>query len=212
MVNLTAMINLIKASMYLKIFNIIIIFLFALIMITCSNKSNPVDGTGRNEIIPLNINNTWNYHFTAFDTSGIINFSFNVSDKIMGDTIINGQRWYFQDKGSLFFTNKSNGYYTFDRYAMDTAKINLAYKYPSIKGDKYSYWKVVKSDTQITVPAGNFICVLYSYRLKSKESFSYYDVYINPGIGRIKTVTYGFVDYHPIYVSMIKELISYELK
>jgi hypothetical protein len=197
--------------MHLKISNIAIIFLFALITINCSNKSNPLDSIGRKEIIPLNLDNTWNYHVTAYDTSGNIYFSANISDKIMGDTIINGQRWYYQDKGALYFTIKSDGYYTIDRYAMDTAKINLAYKYPCNTGDKYSNWEVVKLDTQITVPAGNFSCVLYSYRLKTGDSFSYYDVYIKPGIGRIKTATYGFVDNHPIFVWTIKELISYEL-
>ena len=192
--------------------NIVLIFLSTLVYLNCSKESNPVGLNAQKEIIPLNLNNSWNYHITAYDTSGNIYMSVNVSEKINGDTIIENQKWYYQDKAALFCANKSDGYYTFDKNALDTTRINLVYKYPCIVGDKYSYWEVVKQDTQITVPAGNFNCVLYSYRLKTSDSFNCYDVYIKPGIGKIKSVQYGLVGNHPVFEWTIRELTSYNLK
>jgi len=179
---------------------------------SCSDDSNPIENNSSKDIIPLAVGNNWKYNFALYDTAGNIYSNFNSTSTIIGDTTTESIKWFYFDKNALYFTVLNDGYHTYDRYKPDSLRNNLVYKYPCLVGDKYSYWEVTKIDTQITVPAGSINSILYSYRLKTSDSFEYVDVFISPGVGIIKTIDYGFIPNHPIFKWKVSELLEYQLQ
>lgn len=182
------------------------------IFLNCSKENNPITNYSNDDIIPLAVGNFWKYHYTLHDTVGNIYADFVTSSIIRGDTLIKNIRWYYIDKNDIYFSNLSDGYYIYDRYSPDSNKTSLVYKYPCNQNDAYSSWRVADRDTLITVPAGEFNCILYVYRLETREFFDYHDVFIKPGVGVIKTVRYGYVPNHPIFVWTISELTEYSFR
>ena len=196
-----------------KILYILILIVSIISFSNCSKEGNPVNNNNSfNEIFPIAVGNVWKYHITGYDTSGNVVLDFVSSDSIKADTIINNTRWYYTDKNSLYYSVFPDGYYTYDQYQSDSNKISLTYKYPCNKNDNYSYWTVANIDTQITVSMKTYNCILYKYRMKTKSNFSYYDVYIQPGVGKIKSVDYGYIPNRPIFIQIISELVDYRLK
>ena len=189
------------------------VWLLGCVFIGCSDKSNPVNNGPRIDLIPLAVGNTWNYKFSAYDTTGNVYLTDTTVTKIVGDTAIANQMWYYQDVQGNYSANLQNGYYTYSRYAQDSLRFGMVYKYPCQPGDKYSYTEVRQCDTLITVPAGTFSCIFYAYRLKTLDSFWYSDAYISPGAGIVKAIGYSFKDdRNHIFLWWVQELLSYHLQ
>jgi len=200
--------HLINSKKFLSIIVLSLIFIIS----NCSEENNPVGNNFTNNIIPLTVGNSWNYRSILYDTSGNIIFVSEITRIINGDTLIGNTTWSYFVKDANYFANLSDGHYIYDQYSSDSNKISLVYKYPCKKNDTYSFWEVSNCDTQITVPAGTFNCILFKCRMQTGDSFSYYDVYIKPGIGIVKSVDYGYIPNHPIFEWIVRELTGYNLK
>ena len=194
----------------MKNINLLIVVLVLILLQSCSDSTDPIVEDYSNQIVPLNIGHKWEYHNIIYDTSGNIFSEFNTSNTIMADTTIENTKWFYFDKNAVYFSIFSDGYHTFDKYELDSLKNSLVYKYPCNPGDTYSEYLVSKVDTQITVPAGSFKCILYSIRLQTQMEFDYRDIFVKPGIGLVKSVTYSFVDNSPIFIYGVQELLNYK--
>ncbi len=188
---------------------LIIIFLTYLIQ-SCSENSNLIVEDYSSQIVPLDIGHKWEYHNIIYDSSGSILSDFNTSSTIIDDTTIESTKWFYFDKNAVYFSTFSDGYHTYDKYEVDSLKNTLVYKYPCNAGDIYSKYLVSKVDTQITVPAGSFKCILYSVRLKTQMEFEYRDIFVKPGVGVVKSVDYGFVENSPLFIYRVQELLNHK--
>lgn len=186
------------------------LLLTTILIQSCSQTTDPVIKDYSNEIIPLAIGHKWDYHTNIYDTTGNIVWNFNSSDIVIGDSTIENTKWFYFDKNALYFSVLSDGYHYYNKYETDSLKNILVYKYPCNLGDTYSYYEVTKVDTQITVPAGTFKCIMYSLRMQTSMDFAYLDFFIKPGVGIVKTIEYSFTYNHPIFIYRIQELLSYK--
>lgn len=196
----------------MKILNVVLFFILIALVQSCNDVNNPSVDEISEDIIPLAVGNTWNYHTTLYDTAGNVFREFDSSSRITGDTLIDNNTWYYYESNAWFCSIFEDGYHTYDPYRSDSLKNRLNFKYPCAAGDKYSYYEVAKSDTQITVPAGTFNCIMYKLRMRTSMDFAYLDFFIKPGIGYIKTIEYSFAENHPLSVYNISELLSWEFK
>jgi hypothetical protein len=176
--------------------------------IGCSNDSNPTKSNSAVEIIPLELGNIWKYQYQTFDTSGAVLQNIVSQNTITGDTTIENNIWYYFSEDALFFSNYEDGFHTYNQY---DSQNELVYKYPCNIGDKYSQWEITSIDTQITVPAGSFKCILYHFRLNTNYSYGNREVFIKPGLGRIKSIEYGLIPNQPIFKWKVSELVEYQL-
>lgn len=192
--------------------NLLIIVLGMILLQSCSDSTDPIVKDYSNEIIPLAVGHKWEYHSDIYDTAGNITWNFNSSDIIIGDSMIENTKWFYFDKNALYFSLLTDGYHYYNKYETDSLKNVLVYKYPCNLGDTYSDYEVAKVDTQITVPAGTFKCIMYSLRKQTSSDFAYADYFIKPGVGIVKTVEYGFIYNHPIFIYKIDELLSYKFQ
>lgn len=197
----------------MKILNIILFLIIITLVQSCSDINNsPVDEITK-DIIPLAVGNTWSYHTSLYDTAGNVFKELNSSREITGDTLIDNITWYYYETNAWFCSIFKDGYHIYDPYRTDSLRNLLNYKYPCAAGDKYSYYyEVAKIDTQITVPAGTFNCIMYTLRMQTPMDFAYIDFFIKPGVGYIKTIEYSFTENRSLYVYDISELLSWELK
>lgn len=195
----------------MKRINLAIIVLLMMIIQSCADVNTPTVNETSNEIIPLAVGNTWNYHTTLYDTTGNVFMDFNNSNKIVGDTTIQNINWFYYDKNALYFSIFQDGFHIYDPYKTDSLRDQLNFKYPCSVGDKYSYYEVVKIDTQITVPAGTFSCIMYSLRMQTSMDFAFIDFFIKPGVGNIKTIEYSYTENYPLFTYRISELLGASL-
>jgi hypothetical protein len=194
----------------MKILNVVLFLILITLVQSCSDINNPsVDGIS-NDIIPLTVGNTWSYHTTLYDTAGNVFKEFNNSREITGDTLINNTIWYYYDTDAWFCSVFKDGYHTYDPYRTDSLRNQLNFKYPCAAGEKYSYYEVAKTDTQITVPAGTFNCIMYTLRMQTSMDFAYIDFFIKPGVGYIKTIEYTFNGNLPPFIYNTSELLSWK--
>ena len=201
------------------IYSLIIVtgFLFS----NCSESTEP-DVLSK-DLIPLKINNSWNYKQTVYDSSGVIVRVENQSSTIIKDTIILSQLWYsFSDvPDGIWYTNKTDGYWAFVK-ANTGSTLNdsslLVYKYPTKVGDIYgdadSPIEVVSIDEEITVPAGSFkaIHIIINYLSSQKYLRDSFEIFIAPQIGVIKRLQIGKKPNGNKFIGFQSELESYSLK
>ncbi len=95
--------------------NIVVVIAAALLLYTgCSKDNNPVgqSGTGTSVIMPLKIGNQWTYRVSFLDTLGNVRAADTMMFKIVRDTIIQNETWYFigSDSNSKeLLTNRADG-------------------------------------------------------------------------------------------------------
>ena len=195
---------------------LLISFLLFSIFYGC-DKSNPVsNSTSSQNLIPIAKGNTWYYSGVAYDTVGNVRENFGEIHDVRGDTILFGKKLTFYS--GFYVTYTDSGLIAYGGYSVSSdapndtvANYYLLYKYPAQTGDSFDYgMKVGTIDTLVNVPAGSFHCIKY---MGYTNSVLYYDVYISPGIGLIKVVSYFGANYikEQSKVSSYMELKSYNL-
>jgi hypothetical protein len=144
-------------------------------------------------IIPLAIGNKWNFNIYAYDTTGAIIVSNILSYEVIGDSMINGSRWF---KISNFLcANRSNGF-----SSLSNSDQLLIFKYPAAAQDSFyvngvvNYLHVASIDTTITISLGTYHCYAFdSHQLISPGAFggSYEILYVSPEVGIVKGEVYA---------------------
>ena len=181
-------------------------YLVALILVSCSSKTTePTDNTSNN-FIPLKIGNIWNYNSEMYDSTGSSIGVWSDTVKIIGDTTINGELWYwsysrFHDGISTSLAKvSSSGYLVYDSQVLINSGV-LRYKYPGSVGETYlvkmqfidslySYSRQIMSvNANVTVPSGTYSCYLYynaRLRLTDFAEVLEAEYYICPGMGIVR--------------------------
>lgn len=196
----------------MKNIRLLIVVLLLVLIQSCSEETEPIIKDHSNEIIPLAVGHKWEYHIDIYDTTGNITWNFNSSNIIIGDSTIENTKWFYFDKNALYFSLLPDGYHYYNKYETDSLKNILVYKFPCNAGETYNDYKVAKVDTQITVPAGTFNCIMYSLRKESSSDFANIDFFIKPGVGIVKTIEYGFLTNHHMFIYKTDELLSYQFQ
>lgn len=193
------------------------VFIIFLIILNGCEKSNPVNYNNSSQsLIPIVKGNTWYFTGTSYDTLGNVKENFGEIIDVRGDTILFGKKLTFYSGNYVTYTDSGliayEGYsYSLDAPGDTTVYYELLYKYPAQTGDSFSHgMKVGTIDTIVTVPAGSFHCIKYS---SYYAGFLNYDVYISPGTGLIKVVSYFGANYttNPLKISSFIELKTYNL-
>lgn len=206
----------------LKVINFLLILLLSsTIFLSCSESTEPDNSI--NELIPLKIGNTWNYIRTVYDSLGSVLYTDNINSSVERDTIINYIKWFglTNAPGSVYFTNKSNGYWALQTIALpyfpnDTSYI--VYKYPTEVGDIYgdpeTPREVISVDEMITVPAGKFnvIHLITTFIGSSNYLLDSFETFITPGVGIVKVMQIGKRYDGTKFVVYKDELVNYSIE
>ena len=141
-------------------------------------------------IYPLSVGSKWNIRETKYDTSDIPTSNFTFQTQIYRDTIISNERWFTADnQGVFWYSNRLDGLYSFDHDQQPF----MFYKYPAAKGDSYIRLDdsiFIKSvDSMVSVPAGNFSCILYQI-INRKTKYIYAEDFVSPNVGGVRTKQY----------------------
>ena len=119
------------------------IFLF--LTLACCKKNKPGSGDTSNGYDPnkpsFKVGTTWIYHYTSYQSNGTITSEDDISFTIVKDTLINSSK-YFVTSGNYYFTNKSDGYYEYDK---NINQENLIYKLNSTTSYQGSYLTIPPS-------------------------------------------------------------------
>ncbi len=146
--------------------------------------------------MPLAVGNMWEYYVSKFDTFPMPATHYYDTVQIVRDTLINAEQW-FVDQDGVGYTNCSDGLWRKIRLNQDA---HLALTFPGNIGDEslfiweLLYWidiSIDDMDTLISVPAGDFHCILYkgwSFGPLSCQNDHY--IFYAPDIGLIKNELY----------------------
>jgi len=155
------------------------------------NPQNDING-----IIPLAKGNKWSFSYFEYDSLGSITRAFPnlLKFTVIGDTIINGYRWYkFSNK---FWSANTKIGFTSDGY---DGRL-LIFKYPDLPQDSFyvnsavNYVHILSIDTLITTSLGTFHCYAYdSHQLVNNNVLggSYEVMFVSPQIGIVKFEIYA---------------------
>ena len=104
----------------------ILCILLILSLASCKkNKPGPENNNGYDPNKPsFKAGTTWIYHYTTYQSNGTVNSEDDISFIIVKDTVINGSK-YFVTSDKYYFSNKTDGYYEYDR---NINQENLIYK------------------------------------------------------------------------------------
>jgi hypothetical protein len=174
------------------------------------------------EMIPLKMGNSWSYVRTNYDSTGIVEYTENITSTIDKDTLIDELTWYgYSDTPSgIWFTNKSNGYWVYARWNNGNAIVDtmlLIYKYPAIVGDVFDFpsfrREVVSTNELITVPAGSYKTIHYSDTFLDSSNYllDSFEIFVAQGIGLIKRVQIGRKQDGTRFMVFEEELENYSL-
>jgi hypothetical protein len=199
----------------------LLVFLPVIIFQSCSEPTEPDSSIF--EFIPLDVGNKWEYVSAKYDSNGVIEFQGTGGNLIVKDTVMNGITWYAYDYSSPgnWNTNKSNGFWVFVKanygYSLNDTSW-MVYKYPCQVGDTYGEFdypiEVVSTNEKVTVPAGTFTTIHYSYNIINYDNYLLIsnDIYICPGIGVVKSMQIGRKYDGTKFVVGQSELSSFHIK
>jgi hypothetical protein len=181
----------------LKKSNSILIIFLSIIFTTCED-SVTTNNEVLNPIVPLEIGNVWTHRIEWYDTTGALTHTIYDSSTIVSDTIIQNERWFiWSNIARTITTNRKSGYwYRFGDLSY------LVLKYPVRKGETYKYGNgpdiylnvtVLSVDSVISVPAGDFSCIVYEWR-NSYGPLSSIECYA-PNIGMVRYDRYSSTSY-----------------
>lgn len=148
-----------------------------------NNIELPAPTAASASIIPLAVGNSWTIRISYWDLDGKLRTSRYETSRIVGDTIIDGERWFVMSGDGWYnlCANKVNGF-----YKLNSGTKVLHVKYPAKVGDSYhgpsGETKVVSLNANISVPKGSFVC--YQYRVSGPEG-ARLDLYYSPGVGLV---------------------------
>lgn len=140
-------------------------------------------------IFPLQVGNAWTYQRTSYDTQGSIVARDTLTERVVRDTLIYGERWYIWEtvSGLSLGTLRSDGYWTLVGY--ETA---LWLRYPASLNDTYTITEtgptihVLALDTLIAAPYGTIPCIAYE-QLSSRDGVRARIDYCAANIGLVRT-------------------------
>jgi len=181
-------------------------------------KSNPFPA----EMIPLKMGNSWSYVRTNYDSTGIVEYTEDITSTIDKDTLIDELTWYgYSDTPEgIWFANKSDGYWGFARWNNGNAIVDtmiLIYKYPAIVGDVFDFpsfrREIVSTNELITVPAGSYKTIHYSDTFLDSSNYllDSFEIFVAQGIGLIKRVQIGRKQDGTRFMVFEEELENYTL-
>lgn len=141
----------------------------------CSEKPT-ISPPKTDEILPLKLANQWWGTITTFDSTGLVTLSQPVTYRIVGDTMVQDEKWFewelvindtvvTDSQSHPFFVNRQDGLYNI--LAGSLSPPRLYYEYPGSAGDTFvrdstTTYTIVSTDTVITVPDGGHSCYLYT--------------------------------------------------
>ena len=186
-------------------------FFCSLIYLYISGCKSPTSPTVTNpSIIPLAVGNQWIMQTSYFDTLGNLSSTNQDTIKVIGDTIIQGQKYYVMlNLYSLtFMSNRNDGIYVLD---VNNYQSSMFLKYPAVPNDSYSlgstHFAIASTDTLISVPKGNFHC--YQYSLSDSGVIIPVYGYYSPGIGYVQQ---EFAYLNKPVIGVRRKLVDYSLK
>jgi len=177
--------------------------LFAVILFFTFYCSEPTEiNPFPTEIIPLDMGNSWSYVRTNYDSTGIVEYTEDITSTIDKDTLIDELTWYgYSDTPEgIWFVNKPDGYWGFARRNNGSSIIDtmlLVYKYPAIVGDVFDFpsfrREVVSINELITVPAGSYKTIHYVDTFIDSSNYlqDSFETFVAKGIGIIKRMQIG---------------------
>jgi hypothetical protein len=186
-----------------------------------SNESELYRSSG---LIPLAMDNIWNYDSWGYDTTGTQYELGCPYSKVIDDIIINNSRWFILENrwetGGISHDtclNQTNGYYRYNN-----ENNIMIYKYPAILDEEYvcseygiDFTRTLTSlDTTIITPAGDFHCLKYynpGLTISTIATLLETEVFVDRNIGIIKWIHYKTDSSGTRYVYSITNLTSYIL-
>ncbi|MFC1853278.1 hypothetical protein ACFL27_24025 [candidate division CSSED10-310 bacterium] len=201
------------------------LFLVLIALLMCSIQVNGCtsgdddddndDDNGSGIVMPLTLNNIWNYSYQA---GAAVSGTYSI--QVVGDQSVNGVSvkkldyagdLYGQDYW-IYLQNQSDGLYFYgDTIWGELANPDLWAKYPCSVGDTWQTsgqggvvnWTVISTSDTVTVAAGTFSCLhVRGFPQGSSEPA---DHWWSVGIGEVKaSVSLGTYD-------LVQELTSYQL-
>ena len=190
------------------------LFLFLVILVVstefaCTESSNPcVPKRTSGPLVPLVVGNQWVYHVITFDEQGnITSNSTYDTNRVISDTLIQGERWFFYYGLFEYCVNRSDGLWVRGYLTPDSLTDYLAYKFPGEKGDTniLSSNVIVSTDTVISTEYGCF----HTYEYVVDDAGIQAHNFFAPGIGLIKSE--GWYKFTPPYKIRESSLRSAEL-
>ena len=186
-------------------------FFCSLICFYISGCKSPTSPTVINpSIIPLAVGNQWVMQTSYFDTLGNLSSTSQDTIKVIGDTIIQGQKYYVMLNlyALTYMSDRNDGIYVLD---VNDYQSSMFLKYPAVRNDSYSLestnYSIASTDTMISVPKGNFHCYQYSLSA-SGINIPVYDYY-SPGIGYVQQ---EFAYLNKPLIGVRRQLVDYSLK
>jgi len=190
-------------------------FLVVVLCLVSCRENNPLSSNGSpGVIVPLHVGNTWVYQVITLDTLGDTLSVDTGMTQIMRDTLISTPgRWYVDNAGQ-FATVEPDGYWRLN------GGRNLFLRYPVRAGEKYVCRDengasslealVISKSVTLSVPQGEHSCYLYQFYNSATKGYLRY--YVEPNVGIVAMVVMAPDASGGTYTSMMKELISYEIK
>jgi hypothetical protein len=158
-------------------------------------------------LIPLESGNRWEFQTIYWDTLDNPTIGDTTFLAVSAETTLYGHQWslIWRFAAHQLFRNTHNGV-VIRWLNHDDERDYLLYKYAGFVGDTYgypvatfgpSYWIddtsqqaiVIAVDTLVTVPAGSFNCIVYSY--SSDHYWVQIHEYVSPTNGWVKTEYYN---------------------
>ena len=187
-------------------------FLLIIAFVFWNCKTSTTSPTSENpSIVPLKIGNEWIMQTTYYDTLGNVGSTVQESIKVIGDTTIQGQKYFkvLDGYALILCRNRADG---FCLKSWNDPSEYLAVKYPSSVGDSYSYLTinvmVLSTDTIISVPNGDIHCCHYSLSRSAAPTFPLNHFYA-PSVGFVQREV-AFND-RPM-IAIRSKLVSYIIK
>jgi len=184
---------------------IFIIVFLGLTINSCNNNVVDPSSSSNVHLIPFSTSNKWIFSQTTYDSLGSVSSVYLDTIQFL-DTIISNITWFHTKNNDWAYANSNSGVIS---RLIDDNHIFLSYKYPAVQGERYGspslahadignawlvdteyYTTVLQIDTVISVPAGNYHCLLYQTRSYNSNIGFYENEYISPGYGWIKLETY----------------------
>jgi hypothetical protein len=172
-------------------------------------------------IIPLKTGNTWTRHQIFLDSLQTVLRTFTVIERIYGDTVIMGERWFgITSSFNFIVTNRADGFYFSNKEVVsNTYKTGLQWKYPALPGQSFysisSVIEVVSSSDIVTTSAGTFECYKYrwEYLTPSGDSVTgHVYAWLCPNVGIVKMSGFKNLTAGKEYLYYTEELSSFTVQ
>ena len=186
---------------------IVMLFVLCLVDLSCTLDRNPLTPEARDAsvIMPLEIGDRWIFDVTDFDSTCSVLKRFVDTLVIVGDKVINGQRWYVTNEGCIV-RNSPEGLWSALLVDGEISNLTLAAKYPGSTGERwyYGYATIVSADMVLKVPYGEFHCYKYEDTMNLEDTPSV--SYLAPGVGILRAEYYRVTSDGRSYMYEVAEL------